>query len=106
MRLPASGSILFPFRSVMGEDILRPVEAIGIYRQLITDERGRLAPEPQNIESAWISLISIRAASGSTWTDGISGRVRDGCRFSTDHLRSRYGSEAGFGSRIVDARLA
>jgi hypothetical protein len=69
MRLPASGSILFPFRSVMGEDILRPVEATGIYRQLIADERGRLAPEPQNIESAWLSLISIRAASGRTWTD-------------------------------------
>jgi hypothetical protein len=52
-----------------GEDILRPVEAIGVYRQLITDERVRLAPEPQNVESAWISLMSIRAASGSTWTD-------------------------------------
>ena len=54
---------------VMGEDILCPVKAISVYRQLITDERVRLAPEPQNIENAWISLMSIHAASGSTWTD-------------------------------------
>jgi hypothetical protein len=54
---------------VMGEDILRPVEAIGVYRQLLADERIRYAPEPPNIENAWISLMSIRAASGSTWTD-------------------------------------
>jgi toxin-antitoxin system PIN domain toxin len=54
---------------VMGEDLLRPVDAIGVYRQLITDERVRFAPERPNIENAWISLMSIRAASGSTWTD-------------------------------------
>jgi len=54
---------------VMGEDILRPVEAIGVYRQLLADERIRYAPEPPNIENAWMSLLSIRAASGSTWTD-------------------------------------
>jgi len=54
---------------VMGEDLLRPVDAISVYRQLITDERVRFAPEPPNIENAWISLMSIRAASGSTWTD-------------------------------------
>jgi uncharacterized protein len=50
---------------VMGEDILHPVEAIGVYRQLLTDERTRFAPEPPNIENAWMSLLSIRAASGS-----------------------------------------
>lgn len=54
---------------VMGEDILSPAEAIVIYRQLLADERVRFAPEPPNIESAWLSLMSMSAASGSTWTD-------------------------------------
>ena len=31
--------------------------------------RQWFAPEPPNIESAWISLMSVREASGSTWTD-------------------------------------
>jgi toxin-antitoxin system PIN domain toxin len=55
--------------NAMGEDLLRPVDAIGVYHQLITDERVRFATEPPDIENAWISLMSIRAASGSTWTD-------------------------------------
>jgi toxin-antitoxin system PIN domain toxin len=54
---------------VMGEDSLSPAGAIAVYRQLASDERVRFAPEPPNIESAWISLMSAREASGSTWTD-------------------------------------
>lgn len=56
-------------RKVMGEDMLRPAEAITVYRQLLADERVRFEPEPPNIESAWVSLMSMSAASGSTWTD-------------------------------------
>lgn len=54
---------------VMGEDTLGPAEAITVYRQLFTDERVRFEPEPPDIENAWISLMRLRAASGSTWTD-------------------------------------
>jgi uncharacterized protein len=54
---------------VMGEDILAPAEAIAVYRQLLADERVRFAPEPPNVENAWLSLMNISAASGSTWTD-------------------------------------
>jgi hypothetical protein len=54
---------------VMGEDSLSPAGAIAVYRQLASDERVRFAPEPPDIESAWISLMSAREASGSTWTD-------------------------------------
>ena len=54
---------------VMGEDVLKPAEAIVVYRQLLTDERLRFAPEPPNIETAWLSLMDINAATGSTWTD-------------------------------------
>jgi predicted nucleic acid-binding protein len=56
-------------RKVMGEDSLTPAGAIAVYRQLASDERVNFAPEPPNIESAWISLICAREASGSTWTD-------------------------------------
>jgi hypothetical protein len=56
-------------RKVMGEDLLSPAGAIAVYRQLASDERVHFAPEPPNIESAWISLMSGRVASGSTWTD-------------------------------------
>ena len=56
-------------RKVMGEDSLTPAGAIAVYRQLASDERVSFAPEPPNIESAWISLICAREASGSTWTD-------------------------------------
>lgn len=54
---------------VMGEDILSPAEGIVVYRQLLADERVRFEPEPPNIENAWLSLMSMSAAKGSTWTD-------------------------------------
>jgi len=54
---------------VIGEDVLSPAEAIVVYHQLLADERVRFAPEPPNIEKAWLSLMSMSAASGSTWTD-------------------------------------
>src|SRR5215469_14949525 len=54
---------------VMGEEILSPAQAIVVYRQLLADERVRLEPEPPNIEDVWISLMSMSAASGGTWTD-------------------------------------
>jgi predicted nucleic acid-binding protein len=91
---------------VMGEDILRPVEAIGVYRQLLTDERIRYAPEPPSIENDWISLMSIRGRKRQHVDRCVSGRVRDGCRLPADHLRSRYGSVAGSGLGIIEARLA
>jgi hypothetical protein len=56
-------------RKVMGEDTLSPAEAIAVYRQLLGDERVRFEPEPPNIENVWVSLMSMSAASGSTWTD-------------------------------------
>ena len=46
-----------------------PAGAIAVYRQLASDERVNFATEPPNVESAWISLIGAREASGSTWTD-------------------------------------
>jgi toxin-antitoxin system PIN domain toxin len=54
---------------VMGEDVLRPPEAIVVYRRLLADERVRFAPEPPNLEASWLSLMGMSAASGSTWTD-------------------------------------
>jgi predicted nucleic acid-binding protein len=54
---------------VMGEDILSPGAAIAVYRQLFSDERVRFEAEPANPEDAWVSLMSIGSASGSTWTD-------------------------------------
>ena len=54
---------------VMGEDVLSPTEAIVVYHQLLADERVRFAQEPPNIEGAWLSLMGMSAASGSTWTD-------------------------------------
>ena len=48
---------------------MTPAGAIAVYRQLANDERVNFAPEPPNIESAWISLMSVREASGGTWTD-------------------------------------
>ena len=54
---------------VMGEDILSPAAAIAVYRQLFSDERVRFEAEPANIENAWVSLMTIAGASGSTWTD-------------------------------------
>ena len=56
-------------RKVIGEDMLSPAEAIAFYRQLLADEHVRFEPEPPNIETAWVSLMSMSAASGSTWTD-------------------------------------
>ena len=53
----------------MGGDVLRPAEAIAVYRQILADERVRFEAEPPNIENAWVSLMSMSAASGSTWTD-------------------------------------
>jgi predicted nucleic acid-binding protein len=53
----------------MGEDSLSSAGATAVYRQLASDERVNFAPEPPNIESAWISLMCAREASGSTWTD-------------------------------------
>jgi predicted nucleic acid-binding protein len=53
----------------MGEDILSPVEAIAVYRQLFSDERVRFEAEPANLEKSWISLMSIGAAGGGAWTD-------------------------------------
>lgn len=40
-----------------------------VYRQILADERVRFEPEPPKIENAWVSLMSMSAASGSTWTD-------------------------------------
>jgi toxin-antitoxin system PIN domain toxin len=54
---------------VMSEDILSPAEATVAYRQLLADERVRFEPEPPNIERTWLSLMSMSAARGSTWTD-------------------------------------
>ena len=54
---------------VMSEDILSPAEAIAVYRQLFSDERVRFEAEPSNLENAWVSLMSMHSASGSTWTD-------------------------------------
>jgi toxin-antitoxin system PIN domain toxin len=52
-----------------GEDILSPAAAIAVYRQLFSDERVRFEAEPANLENAWLSLMSIGAASGGAWTD-------------------------------------
>jgi|SRR6266545_2943018 len=54
---------------VMSEDILSPAEAIAVYRQLFSDERVRFEAEPLNLEDAWVSLMSMHSARGSTWTD-------------------------------------
>jgi toxin-antitoxin system PIN domain toxin len=78
---------------VMGEDILSPAEAIMVYRQLLADERVRLAPEPPNIESAWLSLMSMSAASGSTWTDAYLAAFAvgaDSCLISFDRGMRRW----------------
>ena len=56
-------------RKVIGDDMLSPAEAIAVYRQLFSDERVRFEAEPANLENAWVSLMSIGAASGSAWTD-------------------------------------
>ena len=55
---------------VMSEDILSPAKAITVYGELFSDERVRFEAEPPNLESAWVSLMSMPNASGSTWTDG------------------------------------
>jgi hypothetical protein len=54
---------------VMGEETLNPSDDVEVYRRLASDERVLFTPEPSRIEDAWISLMTIRAASGSTWTD-------------------------------------
>jgi predicted nucleic acid-binding protein len=56
-------------RKAMGEDTLTPAQAIAIYRKLVTDERIYFAPEPANLEEAWLSFVNVPAASGSRWTD-------------------------------------
>jgi len=56
-------------RKVMGDDTLNPKHAVAVYRRLANDERVSFASEPPNTEDAWISLMSMRRASGSTWTD-------------------------------------
>jgi len=54
---------------VMGSDILTPQDAIGLYRDLRSDERVRYTHEPGNIQELWYSLMSVSSANGSLWTD-------------------------------------
>jgi hypothetical protein len=59
--------------------------------QLITDERVRFVSEPQSIEDAWISLMSIRAASGSAWTDAYLASFAMGADFRVAVLQASEG---------------
>jgi toxin-antitoxin system PIN domain toxin len=54
---------------VMGPDVLTPQDAIGVYRELRSDERVRYAHEPTDIETFWFSLMTVSSANGSVWTD-------------------------------------
>src|SRR3954451_9423675 len=54
---------------VMSDDVLSPTAALADYRELFSDERVRFEAEPANLENAWVSLMTMHTASGSTWTD-------------------------------------
>ncbi|HVW87023.1 MAG TPA: TA system VapC family ribonuclease toxin [Bryobacteraceae bacterium] len=54
---------------VMGTDILTPQQAIGVYRELRSDDRVHYAHEPAGIEELWMSLMTVPSAMGSVWTD-------------------------------------
>lgn len=54
---------------VRGEDLLTPAQAIGVYRELLADERVNFADEPAGAEGRWLSLMSVPSARGSVWTD-------------------------------------
>ncbi len=56
-------------RIVIGTDLLRPVEAVSVYRRLLNDSRIRFADEPDGVEGEWLSLMEVPEASGSVWTD-------------------------------------
>ena len=60
---------LLTIPTVMGEDLLTPEEAIGAYRELLTDERVQYAREPADAEKLWLSLMTAPLANGSVWTD-------------------------------------
>ncbi len=91
---------------VMGEDILSSAEAIVVYRQLFADERVRFEPEPPNIENTWVSLMSMSAASGSTWTDAYIAAFALEADSPVDQLRSRDAPVAGAGVGIIDTCTA
>ena len=54
---------------VMGTDLLRPGEAIDVYRRLLNDSRIRFADEPVGAEGEWLALMEVPEANGSVWTD-------------------------------------
>jgi uncharacterized protein len=90
-------------RKVMGEDMLSPAEAIAVYRQLLADERVRFEPEPPNIENTWVSLMSISAASGSTWTDAYLAAFALEADSRLVSFESRDAPVAGAGVGTTDA---
>jgi len=54
---------------VMGEDTLTPETAVGVYRDLLMDERVQYTAEPAEVEKLWFSFMAVPAAKGSVWTD-------------------------------------
>lgn len=80
-------------RKVMGDDTLDPLDAIAVYRRLAADERVFFSSEPPKIEDSWVSLMKVRSASGSTWTDAYLAAfaMTAGFRFITfDRGMSRW----------------
>jgi hypothetical protein len=55
---------------VMGEDLLTPEQAIGVYRELLRDECASFADEPGDAEALWLRMMTVPSANGSVWTDG------------------------------------
>jgi len=53
---------------VMGADVLTQTEAWRLYRRIASDERIRFVPEPQEIESAWHELTTLRSFTPCLWT--------------------------------------
>jgi hypothetical protein len=56
-------------RTIMGQDLLSPGQAISAYVRLLNDVRVRFAEETPGIEDEWLSLMAIPEAAGSAWTD-------------------------------------
>jgi hypothetical protein len=54
---------------VMGEDVLTPGEAIGVYGELLQDARVRYVGQPAEAEGRWFSLMTVPDANGSVWTE-------------------------------------
>jgi toxin-antitoxin system PIN domain toxin len=54
---------------VMRSDMRTPQDAIGVYRELRSDERVRYAHETPDMESLWFSLMAAPSANGGVWTD-------------------------------------